>query len=81
VKPYHDRRYLASMAWMYMVFLAIFLPMVALTWWLGAWAIAGFVALALWAYRRAIGARLRLCARRPGALQSRDPAAPAATDS
>lgn len=80
MKPYHDRRYFASMAWMYFVFLAIFLPMVALTWWLGAWAIAGFLAFALWAYRWPLGARLGLCARRPGALESRDRSAPAATE-
>ena len=32
------------------------------------WAALGFFAFLLWAYRRVLGARFGLCARRPGAL-------------
>jgi len=65
---YVDRQFAGSFLLTIAFYAVLMAALVTASWWLEELAAIAFFAFLLWAYRWPIGARLGLCARRPGAL-------------
>ncbi len=64
---YVDRQFVGSFLLTIAFYATLMTVLVSASWWAGNWGAVAFFAFLLWAYRWPIGARLGLCARRPGA--------------
>jgi hypothetical protein len=62
-----DRQFVSSFLLTIVFYATLLTVLVSASWRLGNWAAVAFFGFLLWAYRWAIGEKLGLCSRRPGA--------------